>query len=133
MFFIFYFQLISNYFALHIIGFTMATLPGLNLVSVFKFYVAILCFFLVLLMKLYSMGGHETFTRLSLPVYNVEMGGSTVDTHRKTDVRTIFFCLMLFPGHISLTSPPFFCSGLILININMNSLILSFCISRRLG
>jgi hypothetical protein len=66
-------------------------------------------------MKFYSMGGHETLARLSLPVYNVEMGGAAVDTHRKPDLLVFFPLFNVIPWTYFTNqskSPPL--SGLIL-------------------
>jgi hypothetical protein len=64
-------------------------------------------FLLVLLMKLYSMGGHETLSRSSLPVYNVEMGKGTVDIHRKTDYSFPLFDVFFFGTYFTNQFPPF--------------------------
>ena len=49
-----------------------------------KIYVATFSFWSVL-MKLYSMGGHETFSRLKSPGVQCGDGWGAVDIHRKTD------------------------------------------------
>lgn len=66
-----------------------------------------------LLMKLYSMGGHESLSRLSLPVYKCGDGWGYCWYTSKTWSSLIFFPLYIhFLGHLSLINLPSF-SGLI--------------------
>ena len=81
------------------------------------------------MMKLYSMGGHETLSRLSLPVYNVGMGGGTVDTHRKTDLLSFYFFYTFLWTYLTNQSLPLFRFDIFTVRIHKSGYLWPICCS----